>query len=128
MLSLSNKATKIAKEAVATNQKESNLRKEPVKGGRDWLEEMVTKQEILDRVGVVDPIIQKKVDTTLSNISYKNKTKMEVTDDIVGDLEKQIEKLRYQRVKMLQVSEYCVCFIRVKITLGSTKGSDKESC
>ncbi len=106
MFSLSNKANKIAREAVATNQKETNVRKEPAKGGRDWLEEMVTKQEILDRVGIVDPIIEKKVETTLSSISYKGKTKMEVTDDIVTDLEKQIEKLRYQRIKMFQVRKY----------------------
>jgi len=107
MLALSNKAAIIAKESVAKTQNDSKKREGSGRGGRLWLEEMVTKQEILDRVGIVDPVIQPNIDSTLSNISYKNKSKAEVTDDIVNDLERQIEKLKYQRIKMAQVFFTC---------------------
>lgn len=104
MLALSNKAAIIAKEAVQKSQEQQQANKPTkFKGGKQWLDEMVTKQEIIDRVGIIDPIIQPKIETTLSSLSYAGKTKLDVTNDLVDDLEKQVEKLKYQRVKMLQV-------------------------
>jgi len=104
MLALSNKAATIAKESIAKTQNESKKKQGNTKGGKLWLEEMVTKQEILDRVGIVDPVIQPTIDSTLSSMTYTGKTKAEITQDIVTDLEKQIDKLKYQRIKMVQVN------------------------
>jgi hypothetical protein len=63
--------------------------------------EVATRQEILECIGVVDPLIAQDVKQTLNNMNYKRKTKADVGDDICKDLETQIEKLKFQRIKMM---------------------------
>ena len=121
MLALSGKSSSLTKE---TDTKPSRLppkkTQESRKGGKDWLDEMVTKQEILDRVGIVDVKILPYVESTLTNLSYKGKTKADVTQEVVSDLEKQIDRLKYQRVKMMQVKR--IYYIKLNIIKGSTGG------
>jgi polyhydroxyalkanoate synthesis regulator phasin len=125
MLALSNKAATIAREAVQKTQEQQPIKKAPKKGGKDWLDEMVTKQEIIDRVGIIDPIIQPKIESTLSSMSYAGRSKMEVTNDLVEDLEKQVEKLKFQRVKMLQV-RILITIPWINLIPGTTKGASES--
>ena len=104
MLSLTNSNIKNLSKEVKdiSGQPSADIKKRMKKSIND--PEMITKKEIMESIGIVDSLIKDNLETSLQNINYNRKTKMEITDEVCNDLEKQVEKLKYQRLKILMVT------------------------
>lgn len=102
MLALSNKSTSLVKDALTSNNGEAD-KKSVVSGRRNNRADAMTKEEIMKSIGIVDPVIKDSIHESLSSIDYRAKSKVEVTNDVVVELEKQIDKLKYKRMKILEV-------------------------
>ena len=103
MLSLTNSNIKNLSKEVrdVSGQSSTDIKKRMKKPVNDA--EMVTKKEIMESMGIVDSLIKDNLEISLQNINYNRKTKMQITDEVCNDLEKQVEKLKYQRLKILMV-------------------------
>ena len=76
--------------------------------------ETAIKNEVLEIIGIIDPLIKESVDTRINKINYKRKTKFEVTDEVCDDLDSHIEKLKLQRLRMLMVRHNIIHFPNLK--------------
>lgn len=76
-------------------------------------QDALTKQEIMRSLGILDSDekvnsqIKSTVTDTLSSIPLKKMDRNEIQGEVVKSLEKQIEKLKYQRIRMMQVNITC---------------------
>ena len=71
--------------------------------------ENISKDEIFQKLGILNPETEHQLD--LSNVvpynaDGKPKSKREIATDVIGDLQKQIEKLKYRRDSYLEVNLY----------------------
>jgi len=108
MLALSNKVANLVKDSSTNNDRDTE-KKGLTLGKRNTNNDTLTKEEIMKSMGIIDPSIKDSVYESLSSINYKAKSKIEVADEVVVELEKQIDKLKYKRMKILEVNiGFCV--------------------
>jgi hypothetical protein len=110
MLALSNKGSNAAKDS--STAQTSNVEKKTQSFGRkNYAEEALTKEEIMRSMGIVDPVIKESVYESMNSIDYRAKSKDEVRSDVVNELERQIDKLKYKRSKIQEVFLYIITYL-----------------
>ena len=65
--------------------------------------EVILKREVREAVGKIDPKIKHGVEKALNTVTYKRKTKIDLLDDVVGELDKKLEALRSERITLEKV-------------------------